>query len=200
MRLSAQRITAALVAFISLLLVVVLSATSCRSSQKNKSSSQVLKDSAAVIKSNAGQVSKADSAGRSSVQQGTKTETDSKTGNQVNVKFNQDTGTGKTPIKVDFNSDGSITVDPGGRHVNEIEFKQKKKEQRKDSTGTTTKQGAKESKLDSSWLNKSDSAGNRQVVIDETQTVKRSAPWQLYAAGVFLLLAVLFVAYKIVKR
>lgn len=180
--------------------ILVAIAAGCRSSQKNKSSIQVSIDTAAVSKSKSGQVVKSDSAGKSAKQQATKTETNTATGDKVTAKFGKDSSGSKQPVKITFHPDGSATVDPGGRPLEGVEYEKQKQEQKKDSTGKTTKQTAREEKYDSSHKAKSDSSGVKRVIITGNKSVSRSWPWYWWAIGAAALLVVILFIRKTVQN
>lgn len=193
-------LVAVLLAVLAIILITCLG--SCRSVNKSKSSSNLQSDSSSVKKSNTGQVSKQDTAGKSFSNQVAKKETYNSDEAGFSVKFGDSSKSDK-PVTWQFNEDGSVTFDPGGRPVDNLTGQSKKKSGTKDSTGSTNKQSTKAANYDSIYQNVSDSGGVNEVMITENKNVNRTPDysWILWAVGGFVLLVLLVLGvYKLYKK
>jgi len=179
-------------------LFVYLGLHSCRPVRKTEESKTLASDSAALKKQSSGQVVKNDSVGKKEQSTGKKQESSTTSEGGVTVKFKGDTAKHSAPVTIKQNEDGSVTVDAGGRAIDQVKVRNKRRETKKDSTGATTREKVKELNIDSAYHNTLDSNGLSKKEQSSSTEVKKGSPipWYAWLAGIIVAGAIVLIILK----
>jgi hypothetical protein len=185
----------------TMLFALLLSAEGCRPVKKDSSSEKAIKDTTSLSKSSSGQVVKSDSVSVDINTQAAKSESKTTESGSVTARFKDGSAASNAPVTIRENADGSVTVDPGGRQLESVTTRNRKQQQKKDSTGTQQKQVVKTGSIDSTYQSKVDSSAGHQVKVKATESVDRKAlfPWYVWLIGGGVLLILLYLIFLRIK-